>query len=343
MNTFGKYFRVTTFGESHGKALGVVVDGCPSNISFSKKILENQLERRRPGRFSWQTSRKEPDIPIVLSGVYEGKTLGTPIAMIVMNKDARSQDYKKIKDNPRKGHADDVWKDKFGNYDYRGGGRASGRETLSRVMGGAIAQMFLNQVSQKLSVLTYISQIGSIQIDPNELVFSSLWDQKNVQDEDFIFGLHREKAKEIKSMLELAKKEGKSYGGIVNIKIRGIPKGLGQPVFNKLKSDFASSLLGIGSSFSFSVGSYLPLEKIASLEGSKFHEDESHYGGLRGGISTGEDIQMQMAFKPPSSLNLVAKQGRHDPCIIPRVISVVESMIYLVLADHVLAQRLDRA
>ena len=331
MNTFGRYFRITSFGESHGKAMGVVIDGCPSGVPFSMTLLKSHLDRRRPGKFPWQTARKEQDDPQVLSGVFEEKTLGTPIAIIIENKNQRSQDYSLIKKNPRIGHAEDLWKDKFKHYDYRGGGRASGRETVSRVMGGAVAYMFLKEVYKNFQVLSYAVEIGPYRLkeyDENEL-----W-QNPEKIEEFPFP---QDAAKIKDMLIQAKKEGQSYGGKAVIKIKGVPKGLGQPVFHKLKSDLTGALMGIGSVYGVSFGSENP-----SSTGQEFHQKSSVYGGVRGGLSTGEVIELQVSFKPPSSLGSVAQKGRHDPCVIPRAIPVLQSMVYLVMADHVLAKRLDQ-
>lgn len=334
MNTFGRHFRVTTFGESHGKAYGVVVDGCPSLVSFSEDVIQDFLNRRRPGQFAWQSSRKEKDSFEVLSGVYNGKTLGTPIAVLVGNQDARPQDYEQVKQNPRAGHADDLWKEKYGHYDHRGGGRASGRETLCRVIGGAIASMFLKSTLKNLEVLAFATQIGDIQI-PNEQIDINSLKGQSCEDTFFPNADLREKVKEL---LISAKKQGESYGGVVRVRIDGVPKGLGQPVFYKLKSDLTSALMSIGAIYAIEVG----FENDVSLPGSLFHQEQSHYGGIRGGLSTGEPIDLKVMFKPTSSIGSVAQQGRHDPCIIPRAIPVIESMIYLVLADHLLAQRLDR-
>ena len=334
MNTFGRYFRITSFGESHGPAMGIVIDGCPSNMLFSEALLREHLDRRRPGKFPWQTSRAEPDEPKVLSGVFEGKTLGTPIAIIVENKNQRSQDYTSIKSNPRIGHADDLWRDKFKHYDYRGGGRASGRETVSRVMGGAVAYMFLTEIYKNFQVLAYSTQIGPYQLKEHDE--NTLWlGLKGIEKFPAYFP-HKDSEK-VKELLIQAKKEGQSYGGKAVIKIKGVPKGLGQPVFHKLKSDFTSALMGIGTVCSISVGS-----DEEHLDGQAFHKKSSVYGGIRGGLSTGEVIELQVSFKPPSSLGAVSKEGRHDPCVIPRAIPVLESMVYLVIADHVLAKRLDQ-
>ena len=335
MNTFGQYFRITSFGESHGVAMGVVVDGCPSNIPFSMGILQEHLDRRRPGRFPWQTSRKESDIPRVLSGVFENKTFGTPIAMIVENQDQKSRDYEWIKKNPRKGHADDLWKEKFLHLDHRGGGRASGRETVSRVMAGAVAYMFIQQLYPDLKVLSYTTQIGAFELKNKEVNTEKL--THKYLESFAAFFPHKEKSEEIKDMLLQAQKEGQSYGGRALVQIQGLPRGLGQPVFKKLKSDWAQAVMSIGTVYKVSLG-----EASESLSGQEFHQDSSNYSGIRGGVSTGENVTLNVSFKPPSSLGKVSQGGRHDPCVIPRALSVLEAMIYLVLADQILAQRLNQ-
>ncbi len=335
MNTFGRYFRITSFGESHGPAMGVVIDGCPSGVSFSLPLLKEHLDRRRPGKFPWQTSRNESDEPKILSGVFEGKTLGTPIAIVVENKNQKSRDYDFIKNNPRAGHADDLWKNKFKHYDHRGGGRASGRETVSRVMGGAAAYMFLKETYKHFQVLSYTVEIGPYKLKEHDE--DELWrDSKKIEEFPAYFP-DKKRSEKIKEMLIQAKKEGQSYGGKAVLKMKGVPQGLGQPVFHKLKSDIAGALMGIGSVCGCFVGA-----EGKSSTGREFHKKSSMYGGIRGGLSTGEWIEIQVSFKPPSSVDDTAKQGRHDPCVIPRALPVLESMMYLVIADHILAKRLDR-
>lgn len=311
-NTFGTHFRLTTFGESHGEALGAVIDGCPAGVLFDLDLLNHFLARRRPGQSESVSARNEADTPIILSGIFENKTLGTPIAIIVKNTDARSQDYKGIQ---RTGHADDMWADKFLHADTRGGGRASGRETLARVIGGAVAQMFC--LSQKPDIVVKGSpkQIGPILIDSPE------------------------KIQEAEEFLKQAKVEGQSYGGIGRVEVSGIPKGLGQPVFRKLKSDLAAAMLSIGATTGFELGEGFA---SAGAKGTDFHLNSDVYGGIRGGISTGEKIDFRVTFKPTSSVLDVAKKGRHDPCIVLRAIPVLEAMTWLVMADHILWQRLDR-
>lgn len=335
---FGSRFVITSFGESHGTALGVVIDGCPAGVRFDTEILKKELERRRPGHHgSGQivSGRQETDIPEVLSGVFEGKTLGTPIAIIVRNQDARSQDYKEIKNSPRAGHADDMWKNKFGHSDHRGGGRSSGRETVSRVMAGAVAQMLLKETSPKTRVMGYASQIGPFSLTPDERTQVS---SKNVDSFQARFPSNRDV--EVAELLKSAQVSGDSYGGVAEILIENPPAYLGQPVFHKLKSDLAQAFLSVGATNGFELG--LGFDS-AEVKGTEFHQGSPDaYGGIRGGISTGESILLKVSFKPTSSILDVAKKGRHDPCIVTRAIPVLEAMTWLVLADHWLWSKTDR-
>jgi chorismate synthase len=315
-NSFGNLFKITTFGESHGSALGVVVEGCPAGVPFNYELLLQNLERRRPGLAKGTSARNENDQPEILSGVFKGLTLGTPLAMIVRNQDARSQDYEEIENQPRIGHADDVWKNKFGQTDHRGGGRASGRETVARVMGGSVAQMLVQKLCPSTKVSAHPLKIG-----PHEVL---AWPDSNI--------IH---------FLEKAQSEGESYGGIAGVDIIEPPQSLGQPVFHKLKSDLASACLSVGATTAFELGSGI---ESTIKPGSAFHHSSAanEYGGIRGGISTGETIRLKVHFKPTSSIMDVAKKGRHDPCIVPRALPVLETMVWLVLADHVLWKKLDR-
>lgn len=338
-NQFGSRFVITSFGESHGAALGVVIDGCPAGVKFSDTLLKKELERRRPGHHGSAqivSGRQESDAPEVLSGVFEGHTLGTPIAIMVRNQDARSQDYKEIKATPRAGHADDMWKEKFGHSDHRGGGRSSGRETVSRVMAGAVAKMTIGQVSTSTQVLGYASQIGPFTLTSEE--------RKRIGKKDidsFQARFPSAKDGEVANMLKEAQEQGESYGGVAEILIKNPPSFLGQPVFHKLKSDLAQAFLSIGATSGFELG--LGFES-AKIKGTDFHKDadSENYGGIRGGISTGEDILLRISFKPTSSIMDVAKKGRHDPCIVTRAIPVLEAMTWLVLADHYLWALTDR-
>ena len=316
-NTFGNTLKMTTFGESHGSAIGVIIDGCPAGIQFDHDLLLKNMKRRRPGHHKGTSARKESDIPEILSGIFNQKTLGTPIGVIIRNQDTRSEDYEKIKLAPRAGHADDVWKEKFGISDHRGGGRSSGRETATRVIAGAFAKMILQKLSPKTKILGYASQMGPFKLD-----------SKNQKD------------KKMTAALLKAQENGDSWGGVVEIVVKNPPKSLGQPVFHKLKADLASACMGIGATCGFEIGDGFAATK---KRGTKFHKAEGpQYGGIRGGISTGEEIIIRVAFKPTSSILDVAKSGRHDPCIVPRAVPVVESMVAFVLADHLLWSRLDK-
>lgn len=321
-NSLGHLFSITTFGESHGAALGCVVDGCPSNIPFDEALMRRWMERRRPGSHALVSARSEEDRVEVVSGVFEGKTLGTPIAMIVRNKDARSQDYTGIKHDPRPGHADDLWRDKFGHIDWRGGGRASGRETVARVMGGAVAQMVVQQSQPNLTIESLITRIGPLELEPAER-------RKPLQSE------------RVQELLSSAKEEGESFGGIAELRFNGVPRGLGEPVFHKFKSDLARGFMSVGATSGIEFGAGFA---AAAAKGSEFHHHErtSQYGGIRGGITTGEEIVCRVAFKPTSSIRNIAQQGRHDPCIVPRAAVVLEAMAWLVVADHLIWRRMDQ-
>ncbi len=339
-NQFGSRFVITSFGESHGTALGVLIDGCPAGVSFDEALLKKELERRRPGHHGKGTEqvvsgRAEADQVEVLSGVFEGKTLGTPIAMIVRNQDARSQDYAQIQKAPRAGHADDMWKNKFGHSDHRGGGRSSGRETVSRVMAGSVAQMMMSHVSASTKVIGYASQISSYELTPDERARVA---QNNIDSYQARFPSIRHN--EIAEMLKKAQESGESYGGVAEILVQNPPAYLGQPVFHKLKSDLAQAFLSVGAANGFELG--LGFES-AAVQGTHFHQgSQDAYGGIRGGISTGESILLRVSFKPTSSILDVAKKGRHDPCIVTRAIPVLEAMTWLVLADHYLWAKTDR-
>ncbi|MDR2964447.1 MAG: chorismate synthase [Treponema sp.] len=323
-NTFGQLFRVTTFGESHGEALGCVIDGCPAGLEIHISDIEKELERRRPGAV--HGSRDEQDKPEILSGIFEGKTLGTPIAIIVRNTNQNPADYDKLKDIYRPGHADSTWDAKFGFRDYRGGGRSSGRETLSRVAAGAIAKKLLSL--HGIEIKADISEIAGIQ-DPEK----------------------------IKIRLEELKTEGDSAGGIVNCiisgvnELSGLPIGLGEPVFDKLDARLAAAIISIGACKGIEFGAGFT---AAGLLGGENNNDKNA-GGILGGISNGQDIVFRAAFKPTSSIKKlqtakdkngkeveVSVTGRHDVCIVPRAVPVVEAMTALVLADFLLLSRSSR-
>lgn len=316
-NIFGERLKFISYGESHGPAYGIVLEGFPANITINEKLLKANLDKRRPGTTTYVSARSEPDQYEILSGVFENKSLGTPIAVTVRNQNQRSDDYKKIKSEPRIGHADDTWKNKFGHADYRGGGRSSGRETLNRVIAGSFAQMLMNKVSPKTKVEVFATQIGSKKIKP----------AKNLP-------------ADIIKFLEVAKQNGESYGGIAECVIKAPPKNLGQPVFHKLKADLALATMSLGATTGFELGGGF---ESVGLRGTEFHKKmlSKNYGGIRGGITTGEDIIFRVAFKPTSSIKDTAKKGRHDPCIVPRAMPVIESIAWFVLADHYLWSQTD--
>ncbi|GIL17525.1 MAG: chorismate synthase [Oligoflexia bacterium] len=312
-NSFGRHFIIHTFGESHGAALGAIVDGCPAGLDFDLSFLQSELDRRRPGTNQSVSSRQEPDQVEVLSGVFQGKTLGTPIALIVRNQDQRSADYDQIQNQPRPGHADDIWRQKYGHVDHRGGGRSSGRETVSRVLGGAVAKMVLQKIYPNLKFETRIIQMGPFQ-NPSET--------------------------QIAEALEKAKAQGESFGAQIELRIQNPPPSLGQPVFHKLKSDLAGAMMSVGATTAIEFGAGTA---AGFAKGTEFHRsNQAVYGGLRGGISTGEDIVMKITMKPTSSILDVAKQGRHDPCIGLRARPVFEAMAALVLVDHHLGLNQDQ-
>lgn len=330
---------MTSFGESHGAALGVVVEGCPSGLIWNEALLKKNLNRRRPGLKSWVSARAELDVVEVLSGVYEGKTLGTPIAMIVRNVDARSEDYQDIAKSPRPGHADDVWRGKFAHVDPRGGGRSSGRETVSRVMAASVAQMFLSQSLPNYSVHSFAHKIGPFELSAEERGEVARLSSDEIDELPARFP-SPVRAAQVQELLESAKVKGESFGGVAELWIEGVPAHLGQPVFRKLKADLAAACMSVGATIGVEFGEGFA---AAGAEGTHFHANQLPvYGGIRGGLSTGERIVLRVAFKPTSSVLDVSKKGRHDPCIVPRALPVLEAMVHLVLAEHLLWQRLDR-
>jgi chorismate synthase len=304
-NSFGKLFSFTSFGESHGPAMGVVIDGVPAGLHFDIRGLKNDLKRRAPGQSDITTSRKEDDEPIILSGIYGNKTLGTPIAIMVENKNAKSADYEAWKHEYRPGHADKTTELKYGIRDHRGGGRSSGRETLCRVIAGYFAKLVL-----PVNVEVKISQLGPYNPYEGE--------------------------EQVRDFLLKCKEEGNSVGGTIQVTVKNPPVGLGEPVYDKLKADFAKAFLSIGACTSFSYGLG---EEFAHLTGQEATTKPSHFGGMEGGMTNGEDIFMSLTFRAPSTVGEKAQQGRHDPCILPRVLPVVESMTRVVLADHFLRQK----
>jgi chorismate synthase len=349
-NTFGHLFTVTTFGESHGPALGCIVDGCPPGLALAEEDIQRDVERRRSGTSKYTSQRREPDRVKILSGVFEGRTTGTPIGLLVENEDQRSYDYDKIKDRFRPGHADYTYQHKYGFRDYRGGGRSSARETVMRVAAGAIARKYL---AERLGVTIhgYVAQIGPIAIEPVDLAEI---------DRNPFFCPDPARVSELEALIDQLRREGDSVGARVTVVAKGVPPGLGEPVFDRLDADLAHAMMGINAVKGVEVGAGFA---AVSQRGSE-HRDEltpegflsNHAGGTLGGISSGQDIVVSMALKPTSSIVLpgrtidvagrpveVSTTGRHDPCVGIRAVPIAEAMLALVLADHYLRHRAQNA
>ena len=341
-NTFGKIFRFTTWGESHGPAIGCVVDGCPPMIQLNEKDIQIELDRRKPGQSKFTTQRKESDKVQILSGVFEGKTTGTPISMIIYNQDMRSKDYGDIKDKFRPGHADLTYFKKYGIRDYRGGGRSSARETAMRVAAGAIAKKYLNS----LGIYTdgYVTQIGSISADAINLT--------NAKSNKYFFA-DESKLEELDVMFLELIEEGNSVGAKLGARVTNCPIGLGEPVFDKIDADIAKAIMSINAVKSVSIGN---AHNILDLRGSEARDEitkegfkSNNAGGILGGITNGDLIELEFIIKPTSSIKSqgqtintsgeevkVEVTGRHDPCVGIRAVPIAEAMINLVLMDHLL-------
>lgn len=345
-NTFGKLFTVTTFGESHGQALGAIVDGCPPGMELSEEDLQLDLDRRKPGTSQYATQRREADQVRILSGVFEGKTTGTPIGLLIENTDQRSKDYGKIKDQFRPAHADYTYQQKYGIRDYRGGGRSSARETAMRVAAGAIAKKYLKE-TLGIQVKGYLSQLGPIKVETVN------WDE--VHNNPF-FCADPGKVPEMEAYMKALRKEGNSIGARIQVVATGVPPGLGEPIFDRLDADIAHAMMSINAVKGVEIGA-----GFASVEqkGTE-HRDEilpqgflsNHAGGVLGGISSGQALEVGIALKPTSSLHLpgrsvdrfgepceVITTGRHDPCVGIRATPIAEAMLALVLIDHLLRHR----
>ncbi len=352
MNTFGNTFRVTTFGESHGPAIGCIIDGCPSNIEISVEEIQKELDRRRPGQSKVSTPRDEADHVEILSGVFEGKTLGTPIALLIRNKDQRSKDYSNIKDIFRPGHADFTWEEKFGHRDYRGGGRSSARETAARVAAGAIAKKVLKEKCG-MEIIAYTEQIYDIAIE-NTLEVEDISALQKMAEDNIVRCPDKETAKKMINRIEEMKKEGNSVGGLIQCLIQNAPVGLGEPVFDKLPALLAHAMMSINAAKGFEIGSGFGSVIMTGaehndefyMEDGKVRTKSNHAGGTLGGISTGELIDFRVAFKPTATIIQEQKSvdkngnevkftanGRHDPCVVPRAVPIVEAMAALVMAD----------
>ncbi len=351
-NTFGQLFRVTTFGESHGGGIGVVIDGCPPKIDISEADIQRELDRRRPGQSKLTTQRKEEDRCEILSGVFEGKTLGTPIALAVRNKDARPEDYSEIADKFRPSHADYTYEAKYGIRNWQGGGRASARETIGRVAAGAVAKKILERLYPNFEVVAYVTQIHDItaKIDRSTVKMKDV--EKNI-----VRCADAAAAKRMMSLIEQVRDQGDSIGGLIECVIRGIPPGLGEPVFDKLDADLSKAMLSIPATKGFEIGSGFGATRMRGsqhndpfeMRAGKIRTKTNKSGGVQGGISNGEDIYFRVAFKPPATIALqqktvtsskqqseLAAHGRHDPCVLPRAVPIVEAMAALVLCDHAL-------
>ncbi|MFQ1875871.1 chorismate synthase [Aeromonas veronii] len=345
-NSFGQLFRVTTFGESHGLALGAVVDGCPPGLEISEADLQGDLDRRKPGTSRYTTPRREPDEVKILSGVFEGKTTGTSIGLLIENTDQRSKDYSDIKDLFRPGHADYTYHQKYGQRDYRGGGRSSARETAMRVAAGAIAKKYLKKV-HGIEITGFLFQLGPIKAEA--------FDAAQIEQNPFFFP-DAGKLEELDQYMRDLKKEGNSIGAKVQVIARNVPVGLGEPVFDRLDADIAHAMMGINAVKGVEIGDGFA---VVEQKGSE-HRDEmtpagfasNHAGGILGGISSGQDIVVSMALKPTSSITVPGKtintegeaiemitKGRHDPCVGIRAVPIAEAMLALVLMDHLLRHR----
>ncbi len=350
-NSFGKIFKLTTFGESHGPAIGGIIDGCPAGLSIDFEAIYAEMQRRKPGQSAIVTQRKEEDNVKFLSGIFEGKTTGTPIGFIIENTDQKSKDYSHIKDVYRPSHADYTYDKKYGIRDYRGGGRSSARETACRVLAGAIAKQLL----QNIKITAYVSSVGKIELKKqySEVDFSEI--EKNpVRCPD------AEMASKMEDFIKSIRKEGDTVGGTVTCVIQNVPVGLGEPVFDKLHAELGKAMLSINAVKGFEYGSgFAGTSMKGSEHNDAFNEDGStktnHSGGIQGGISNGENIYFKVAFKPVATImqkqqtidskgdkTVAEGKGRHDPCVVPRAVPIVEAMAALVLADFYLLNKISK-
>ena len=352
-NSFGTLFRITTFGESHGPAIGVIIDGCPAGLKIDEDFIQNELRRRKPGQSKITTQRQEEDRVEIQSGVFEGLSTGTPISMVIRNKDQKSKDYSHIADKYRPSHADYTYDAKYGIRDYRGGGRSSARETAARVAAGAVAKLFLH--SKGIDCRAYVSQVGALKLEKTyqELDLSQV-DSNPVRCPD------NQTAQKMFDYIDQVRKDRDTVGGIVTGVITGVPAGLGEPVFDKLHADLGKAMLSINAVKGFEYGSGF---QGVTLRGSE-HNDQfyqngdqvttktNHSGGIQGGISNGQDIFYNVAFKPVATIMqdqesvdangravTVTGKGRHDPCVVPRAVPIVEAMAALVITDFYLMRR----
>ena len=353
-NTFGKIFRFTTWGESHGPAIGCVIDGCPPNIAISEKDIQKDMDRRRPGQSKYTTQRKEPDKVIILSGIFEGKTTGTPISIIIHNEDKKSRDYESIKNKFRPGHADYTYFKKYGIRDFRGGGRQSARETACRVAAGAVARIVLKKVlGSKFKVIGAVTQLGLMPCNINN------WNNSEIRKNPF-FCPDKKSIKSWGKYLLTVRKSGSSCGAVIEIRASGVPVGLGAPIYSKLDTDIAAALMSINAVKGVNIGSGMNSAFLSGEENSdemgiksgKLKFNSNNAGGILGGISSGQDIVASFAVKPTSSIltsrktidqksknTNISVKGRHDPCVGIRAVPIGEAMISCVLLDHYLMNK----
>ena len=354
-STFGVLFRVTTWGESHGGGVGAVVDGCPPRIPLSAEEIQVDLNRRRPGQSEIVSPRDEEDKCQILSGVFEGLTLGTPISVMVWNKDARPEAYREIESVFRPSHADYTYQVKYGIRNWQGGGRASARETVGRVAAAAIAKKVLQKFCPGFEIVAYVKSVHRIEsdVDPDQVRFAAV-------EESIVRCPDPRAAAEMIELIKTVRKEGNSVGGVVECVVRGVPAGLGEPVFDKLEADLAKAMLSLPATKGFEIGSGFGGSQVTGAEhndpfeiqGGKIRTRTNFSGGIQGGISNGENIFFRVAFKPTATIlrpqqtvtvsgepTELAARGRHDPCVLPRAVPMVEAMAALVLCDHLLRQR----
>lgn len=352
-NSYGTLFRISTFGESHGEAVGVIVDGCPAGITVDLDFIQSELDRRKPGQSKITTQRKEEDLIEILSGVFEGKSTGSPIAMMVRNADARSKDYSHIAEKFRPSHADYTYHVKYGVRDYRGGGRSSARETLARVAAGALAKTVLSQLG--ITVQAYVSQVGPLKLDKS---YTEL-DLSKTED-NILRCPDPEMAETMIAFIDETRKNQDTVGGVVTAVIKGTPAGLGEPAFDKLHAELGKAMLSINAVKGFEYGSGFEGVKLFGsqhndpfvIENGKVRTTTNHSGGIQGGISNGEDIYFNVAFKPVATLMkdqdsidihgdkaVVSGKGRHDPCVVPRAVPIVEAMAAIVILDFYLINK----
>ena len=354
-NTFGQLFRITTFGESHSGGIGVIIDGCPPKIEISEAEIQQELDRRRPGQSKFTTQRKEEDCCEILSGVFEGKTLGTPIAILVRNKDARPEDYAEIAKKFRPSHADFTYEAKYGIRNWQGGGRASARETIGRVAAGAVAKKILSVLCPGAEIVAYVARIHEITAEINRSVVKIKDVEKNA-----VRCPDAAAAKKMASLIEEIHDEGDSVGGVIECVARGISPGLGEPVFDKLEADLAKAMLSLPATKGFEIGSGFRATRMRGskhndpfeVRAGKIRTSTNNSGGVQGGISNGEEIYFRVGFKPTATIayeqetvtssgerTRIAARGRHDPCVLPRAVPIVEAMAAIVLCDHALRQK----